>query len=185
MQGLHDDVDEPEPGDLRTGERESGDGGAGSEPVSSRAPRLRSRLLESSTTLPALGRHDIDPSEFSALLLALQEVARRISGDLDLETLPETIVTTGANLLDARDCRLLWWHQSSRALVPLAASQGKGSSKGESEDRGVTRWVVANRKIAVRGEAGQDETLRRLFHAHPTGRTRWSRSSWGGSCWAC
>jgi diguanylate cyclase (GGDEF)-like protein len=164
LQGLHDDIDEH-----KTGERENSDDTAKTEPVSSRAPVLRSRLLESSTTLPALGRHDIDPAEFSALLLALQEVARRIAGDLDLETLPETIVSTGANLLDARDCRLLWWHQASRALVPRAASHPEGATTGEADDRGVTRWVVANRKIAVRGEAGQDETLQRLFNAHPTG----------------
>jgi two-component system, cell cycle response regulator len=129
-------------------------------------PRM-SRTLESSGTLPALGRFDIDPAEFTSLLLALQEVARRIAGDLDLQTLPETIVSTGANLLDARDCRIYWWQQASRVLVPRAASSGGPCA--EPEDRGVWRWVIAQRKIAVRGESGQDESLKRLFNADPTG----------------
>jgi diguanylate cyclase (GGDEF)-like protein len=96
--------------------------------------------------------------------LALQEVVRRIVGDLDRNTLPETIVDTARQLLGADDCRMGLWKQADGSLRWVA---GRSETEPEREAADTAspliRWVLSHRKAALRGDPTNVNELTRLF----------------------
>jgi diguanylate cyclase (GGDEF)-like protein len=106
-----------------------------------------------------LSQEDLTP-----LLLALQEVVRRIVGDLDRTTLPETIVDTARQLLGADDCRMGLWKQADGSLRWVA---GRAAEEPEWQAADTAspliRWVLTHRRTALRGDPTNDSELARMF----------------------
>jgi diguanylate cyclase (GGDEF)-like protein len=113
---------------------------------------------------PPLRAVPLSQEDLTPLLLALQEVVRRIVGDLDRNTLPETIVDTARQLLGADDCRMGLWKQSDGSLRWVA---GRSESEPEREAADTAspliRWVLSHRKAALRGDPTNVNELTRLF----------------------
>ena len=99
--------------------------------------------------------------DFSLLLLALQEVVRRIVADLDAQTLPTTIVETGRELLAAEDARIAFWNAGAEELT----LHGPSSVETVPVDRmsAVVRWVLTRRHPALRGDPLTSPELAALF----------------------
>ena len=115
---------------------------------------------------PTPAHPDASPSglaaeDFSLLLLALQEVVRRIVADLDPQTLPTTIVETGRELLAADDARIAFWNAAAEEFT----LHGPRSVETVPVERmsAVVRWVLTRRQAALRGDPMTPPELAQLF----------------------
>lgn len=104
------------------------------------------------------------PVNYPMLLLTLQDVGRRISSHLDLDTLVPTIIATAKHLLKCSHCQLYLWNGQAGTLKsagPLAPRREQ--SYTPHPQRGVARWVLENRQIITREDVLRDYTLRGLL----------------------
>lgn len=106
---------------------------------------------------------------YPMLLLSLQDMARSIASNLDMESLVETVIRTTANLLKCADCQIYVWNAATRTLTPASHTAATDSPPKHvaRPDCGVTKWVIANRQIITREDLEKDYSLRALLDEEP------------------
>ncbi|MBI5760481.1 MAG: sensor domain-containing diguanylate cyclase [Planctomycetales bacterium] len=106
---------------------------------------------------------------YPMLLLSLQDMARSIASNLDMDSLVETVVRTAANLLKCTDCQVYVWNAATRTLTPasVTAAPDAPTKHVARPDHGVTQWVIANRQIITREDLEKDYALRALLDDEP------------------
>src|SRR5690606_1893055 len=100
------------------------------------------------------------------LLRALQELSRRLSSDLDLESLIPTIGGIAEQVLRCGRCQVYLWESRTYTLKRAIP----GSYRGEENSvpgplRGMTGWVISERRLLTRADVHQNSTLRSLLDA--------------------
>lgn len=113
---------------------------------------------------PPVATGEDGPVNYPMLLLTLQDVGRRISSHLDIDTLVPTIIATAKHLLKCAHCQLYLWNGQAGTLKsagPLAPRRDQ--SYTPHPQRGVARWVLENRQIITRDDVLRDYTLRGLL----------------------
>ncbi|HID22968.1 MAG TPA: sensor domain-containing diguanylate cyclase, partial [Planctomycetaceae bacterium] len=106
---------------------------------------------------------------FAMLLLTLQDVAQRISTNLDLETLVPTILDTARSSLKCQSCQLYFWNPDSKTL--RRADPGKCRDNRcyvPQPTKGAARWVIENRQILTRQSVERDYNLRSILQEDPS-----------------
>jgi signal transduction histidine kinase len=94
-----------------------------------------------------------------AALLALQEVARDLAAELDLEILLERIVDAAVAVVRASAGSLLIWDALSNDLVFTVARGGGGQAligRRMPAYKGIAGWVLANHRSAIVHQVRQD-----------------------------
>jgi len=94
-----------------------------------------------------------------AALLALQEVARDLAAELDLEVLLERIVDAAVAVVQASAGSLLIWDALSNDLVFAVARGGGGQAligRRIPAYKGIAGWVLANHRSAIVQQVRQD-----------------------------
>ena len=101
---------------------------------------------------------------YPMLLLTLQDVGRRISSHLDIDTLVPTVISTAKHLLKCDHCQVYFWNSQLGTLKhagPLPPRREQNYSP--HPQRGVARWVLENRQIIMREDVQRDYTLQGLM----------------------
>lgn len=111
-----------------------------------------------------------DKINYPLLLLSLQDMARSIASNLDMDSLVATIIRTSANLLKCADCQVYVWNAAIGRLIAVSpANPSKETPKHVARpDHGVTKWVLQNRQIITREDLEKDYSLRALLDEEPT-----------------
>ena len=94
-----------------------------------------------------------------ATLLALQEVARNLAAELDLDTLLERIVDAAVAVVHASAGSLLIWDALNNDLVFAVARGGGGQAligRRMPAYKGIAGWVLANQRSAIIHQVRQD-----------------------------
>ena len=111
-------------------------------------------------------RSEEDRIDFPLLLLTLQDIGRRVSMNLDLDSLMPAILSTAKASLDCTHCEVYLWNRSRHALVnPLTMRRRDADSYSPSSNRGIGAWVIRERRILTRDELHADESLKSLVQA--------------------
>ncbi len=116
------------------------------------SPGLRGDAVAAETPIPQPG--------FPVLLETLEEIGRRISMNLDLDTIVPAIVSTAKASIDCEECRVYLLENSGRNLVnPL--SQGTSEDLGfvPSVNDGIGARVIRERAILTSEQVKRDPIL--------------------------
>jgi diguanylate cyclase (GGDEF)-like protein len=109
-----------------------------------------------------------ESANFALLLLTLQDLGRRITGNLDLETLLPTIVQSAKSLLKCEDCSVFLWNPSTQTLKnPLPAYRRKPNAYVPQPQLGMTRRVLEQRHLLTRADVLQDYALCTIVEEEP------------------
>jgi diguanylate cyclase (GGDEF)-like protein len=109
-----------------------------------------------------------EPVNHAMLLLTLQDVGRRISSNLDLDTLIPTIVNTASTLLKCGQCQIFLWDAENQILRnPLPDRNRRGNDYIPHPQLGMAGWVLAQRHILTRQDIHNDYTLRHILEEEP------------------
>ena len=134
--------------------REPGNGNGGLAPHSAYAPSTRQTELTHRETV-----------DFAMLLLTLQDIVRRISTNVDMDSLVRTIIDTARSSLKCGECRLYLWdapHQTlTNALPPRDRDQW---DYVPNPRKGMARWVLENRQILTKRSVEGDYVLQELLN---------------------
>lgn len=97
--------------------------------------------------------------DFAMLLLSVQQIAHRLSSQLDLRSLVTTILDTAQEVLHSSEVELHLWHGRERRLANARSAAFPGSSIESLTDivdsgtaNVVFDWVLKNRRILTRRE---------------------------------
>jgi signal transduction histidine kinase len=99
------------------------------------------------------------PQELVSGLMALLDVARTVTSELNLEKLLRKIVHAAVEVLDATTGSLLIWDPATDELVFAVAEKGMGSSPEQLRmpaNKGIAGWVFARCEPLIVGDAQQD-----------------------------
>ncbi len=106
--------------------------------------------------------------DYPMLLLALQDVGRRVSMNLDLEALLPVIVSTARASLKCQSCHVYFWNGRDKtlrnALPPRIREQNHYVPRPGS---GMAGWVLEHRQILTRRDVEADYNLRGLLDEDP------------------
>jgi hypothetical protein len=107
---------------------------------------------------------------YPLLLLSLQDMARSIASNLDMDTLVATVHRTSTNLLKCAECQIYVWNAAANTLTPASSSQSGSAEarRGLPSDRGMTKWVLQNRQIITREDLQTDYSLQALLDDDPS-----------------
>jgi diguanylate cyclase (GGDEF)-like protein len=98
---------------------------------------------------------------FPRLLLTLHDIGRRISMNMDLDTLIPAVIGTTKASLDCEECQVYLWEASHKALVtPLPPRPRDRMVFVPDPDRGIAQWVIRERTILMRSRFETDDALR-------------------------
>ncbi|NOX55436.1 MAG: sensor domain-containing diguanylate cyclase [Planctomycetes bacterium] len=106
---------------------------------------------------------------FAMLLLTLQDVAQRISTNLDLETLVPTILDTARSSLKCQSCQLYFWNPADKTLRRADSGKCRDNPRYVPKpNQGAARWVIENRQILTRQSVERDYNLRSILQEDPS-----------------
>jgi len=109
---------------------------------------------------------DTESVNFAMLLLALQDIGRRVSMNLDMGTLIPTIISSAKASLKCGECSVYFWNSRQKTLTPALPTRSREqSSYVPSPQRGMTAWVIERRQILTRKAIEDDYNLRELLEA--------------------
>jgi len=98
--------------------------------------------------------------DFALLLLALQDVGRRVSTNLDLQTLIPTIISSAKASLKCGECQLYLWNPRENTLdVPLPPRSRDQVNYVPRPHAGMSEWVLKHRQILTRKAVENDYSL--------------------------
>ncbi len=98
--------------------------------------------------------------EFPVLLETLEEIGRRISMNLDLDTIVPAIVSTAKASIDCEECRVYLLQNSGRDLVdPLAQDAGEQPGFVPVVSAGIGARVIRERTILTSEQVHRDPLL--------------------------
>lgn len=138
------------------------------EPEDADRQETESRKDASSQTAPERAEPTDRGVNYPMLLLTLQDVGRRISTSLDMETLLPTIVNTARTSLKCRHCQVYFWNAQEGVLENvLSRRQREAPHFVPQPGSGMTRWVLENRQILTRKAVEEDYNLRGLLDEEP------------------
>lgn len=116
----------------------------------------------------AVEPHEPGAINFAMLLLTLQDIGRRVSTNLNLDTLIPTIINTSRASLKCEDCSIYLWNAAERTLTnPLVPQTLERAGYSPRPDAGMSGWVLKHRKILTRGAVESDYSLRALQAEDP------------------
>lgn len=107
---------------------------------------------------------------YPMLLLSLQDIGRRISTHLDIDTLVPTIVATAKGLLKCEHCLLFLWQPHTRSLLQTGTPANRREQNWcytPNPTLGVARWVLENRHVITRPDIERDYSLHNLRDEEP------------------
>jgi signal transduction histidine kinase len=94
--------------------------------------------------------------------MALQDISRTLTSELDLERLLRKIIHAAVEVLDASTGSLLIWDPSDNSLV-FAVTEG-GAGEGEAlelrrmpADQGIAGWIFTHRQPVIVEDVSQDQ----------------------------
>lgn len=103
-------------------------------------------------------------TEFPVLLQTLEDIGRRISMNLDQETLIPAIVSTAKASLNCDECRVFLWDGQGKTLMnPLRVATGQATDVDRfvpSVENGLGAWVIRERRVLTPMQIEQDALLR-------------------------
>lgn len=100
---------------------------------------------------------------YPLLLLTLQDVGRRVTTNLDLETLFSTIISTAKGSLRCGCCEVYLWNPRENTLRNASPQRPRDRAAYVPRPQaGMAGWVLANRQIITRQAIKDDYTLQRL-----------------------
>jgi len=121
---------------------------------------------DSDQTAEQEGGDDSESVNFAMLLLALQDIGRRVSMNLDMGTLIPTIISSAKASLKCGECSVYFWNSRKKTLTPaLPLRSREQSNYVPSPQRGMTAWVIDRRQILTRKAIEEDYNLRELLEA--------------------
>ena len=101
----------------------------------------------------------LEPLNYPMLLLTLQDLGRRISTNLDLDSLLPTIVSIGTGVLKCGTCQVYLWNSKTQTLRnPLARSR-EHAQYVPLPGKGMAGWVLDQRHILTRTDVDDDYAL--------------------------
>ena len=103
-------------------------------------------------------QHDTSQERVAALM-ALLDVARTVSSELNLKKLLRKIVHAAVEVLDATTGSLLIWDPATDELVFAVAEKGMGKSLEQQRmpaDKGIAGWVFSRCEPLIVGDVQQD-----------------------------
>ena len=111
---------------------------------------------------------DMGNVDYAMMLLTLQDVGRRISTNLDVDTLIPTILSTAKASLKCGQCRVYLWNGRESTLRNPLAKRGRDASGYSPRPKvGMTHWVLENRQILTRKSVEEDYALNSLLEEDP------------------
>ncbi|QDT36703.1 sensor domain-containing diguanylate cyclase [Stratiformator vulcanicus] len=109
---------------------------------------------------PQSGRRDDDVVNYAMLLLSLQDVGRRVSTHVRLDTLIPTIITTTRATLRCRAASIYLYDESDRSLRNVFEPRYRDRHLYVPKvDSGAGKWVLDNRRPLTPEEAATDTEL--------------------------
>jgi signal transduction histidine kinase len=98
-------------------------------------------------------------------LMALQDISRTLTSELDLKRLLSKIVHAAVEVLDASTGSLLIWDQSDNSLIFAVTEGGEGEGQNLElrrmpADQGIAGWIFTHRQPVIVEDVSQD---RRFF----------------------
>ena len=109
---------------------------------------------------------ELDPHA-PLLYVTLQEIGRRVSTDLDLETLLPTIESTARKLLRSERCTLYFWNSQTQSLIPALPQESHSKTFIPHPDLELTSWVLEARQVLTRQMVQSDPRFEGLLEAEP------------------
>jgi len=101
---------------------------------------------------------------YPMLLLSIQDIGRRISTNLELESLYPTIINCAKTTLDCGSCQIhLWTLEENKLVNPLALRPRDPRPYTPQTTSGMAGWVIANRQMITRQTMEQDATLESIL----------------------
>lgn len=105
-----------------------------------------------------------DPLDSPVVLLMLQEIARRVALNLDLDHLIPTILGTAKALFKCGHCQVYLWIPQTRTLRNASPSRSfLDSTYVPHPEKGVGGWVLKNRHVLTRTEVLNDFSLHAIL----------------------
>ena len=105
---------------------------------------------------------------YPMLLLDLQDIGRKISTDLDLQTLVPTIIGTSRSLLKSTECQLYFWNAKEKRLINALRSRYRDRwLYTPRSDVGMAAHVLETRKIMTRQLLEGDDRFRHILLDDP------------------
>jgi len=106
--------------------------------------------------------------DYAMLLLTLQDIGRRISSNLSLESLLPTILSSAKGSLKCDVCQIYFWDENEKVLrnANPVKSQDR-SSYVPRKNAGMAQWVIQNRQILTRRDLEEDINLNSLLEEEP------------------
>jgi len=121
---------------------------------------------ETKMSFEELGREYQLAQERIAALKVLQDVARNLTSELDLNKLLREIVRAAVRVLKATDGSLLLWDEATNELVFAVTEGGVGEAlegRRMPADRGIAGWVLTHRQPDIVHEVRSDERFYRAI----------------------
>ncbi len=109
-----------------------------------------------------------DHVNYPMLLLTLQDIGRRVSTNLDLDTLIPTIQSTAKASLKCGQCQVYFWNARKDVLRnALRAQQRERTEYVPHPQTGMAGWVLRHRQILTRQTIQADYDLHTLLEEEP------------------
>jgi signal transduction histidine kinase len=95
-------------------------------------------------------------------LMALQDISRTLTSELDLKRLLSKIVHAAVEVLDASTGSLLIWDQSDNSLIFAVTEGGEGEGQNLElrrmpADQGIAGWIFTHRQPVIVEDVSQDK----------------------------
>ena len=105
---------------------------------------------------------------YPMLLLDLQDIGRRISTDLDMQTLVPTIISTSRSLLKSSECQLYFWNAKEKRLINALRSRYRDRWLYTPRcDVGMAAYALETRKIVTRQLLEGDDRFSSVLQEDP------------------
>ncbi len=105
---------------------------------------------------------------YPMLLLSLQDIGRRISTDLDLQTLIPTIISTSRSMLKCSECQLFLWNRKDATLTNALQSRFRDRWLYKPRtDVGMAAYALETRKMVTRVVLEDDDRFSHILQDDP------------------
>ena len=106
--------------------------------------------------------------DYAMLLLTLQDIGRRVSINLDIQTLIPTIISTAKASLKCGACDVYFWSEREELLTNALPERSRSQTNFKPRPQlGMTRWVLERRQILTRSAVENDYTLHAILDEDP------------------
>src|SRR5690606_15441797 len=105
---------------------------------------------------------------YPMLLLALQDISRRVSTNRDWESLIPIIINTAKVTLECRQCEVYLWNRRGKTLYNALPNRLRERSEYTPHPtKGMSAWVLEQRQILTRASIQNDYNLCRILDEDP------------------